>query len=212
MSKEWILNSATNRFQYNFKRNVGPTSFEIRKCAPKTKEEWEDYYYKNVKSRNHIIELGKKLYIKVTEVLIAEITEINEQDCIDFIHNLVINRTYDGYTNEIETIYGQLEKYLDVNIHPAPDEWDRKYNVDFYIEVKDNYIGLQIKPVSDVSQITQIYKERTLQEISHKKFTDKYKGKVFYVFSIKVDGKKVIKNTEVIAQILDEIKRLEALD
>jgi MoxR-like ATPase len=24
MAKEWILNSATNRFQLNFKRNVGP--------------------------------------------------------------------------------------------------------------------------------------------------------------------------------------------
>lgn len=25
MAKEWILNSAMNRFQLNFKRNVGPT-------------------------------------------------------------------------------------------------------------------------------------------------------------------------------------------
>jgi len=30
MAKEWILNSATNRFQLNFKRNVGPTSENIR--------------------------------------------------------------------------------------------------------------------------------------------------------------------------------------
>jgi len=27
MAKEWILNSAMNRFQLNFKRNVGPTDF-----------------------------------------------------------------------------------------------------------------------------------------------------------------------------------------
>ena len=33
MAKEWILNSAMNRFQLNFKRNVGPTSESIRwKC------------------------------------------------------------------------------------------------------------------------------------------------------------------------------------
>lgn len=36
MSKEWTLNSTMNRFQLNFKRNVGVTSDEIRKCNPKT--------------------------------------------------------------------------------------------------------------------------------------------------------------------------------
>ena len=35
MAKEWILNSATNRFQLNFERNVGATSESIRKCSPK---------------------------------------------------------------------------------------------------------------------------------------------------------------------------------
>jgi hypothetical protein len=31
---------------------------------------------------------------------------------------------------------------------PAPDEWDRLYNVDFSIEVNGKYIGIQIKPVT----------------------------------------------------------------
>ena len=44
MAKEWILNSAMNRFQLNFKRNVGPTSEGIRQCAPRTIDEWRDYY------------------------------------------------------------------------------------------------------------------------------------------------------------------------
>jgi len=62
MAKEWILNSAMNRFQFNFKRNVGPTSESIRLCAPKSVNEWRDYYFKNVKSRDHIEDLGKRLY------------------------------------------------------------------------------------------------------------------------------------------------------
>jgi hypothetical protein len=45
MAKEWILNSAMNRFQLNFKRNVGPTSESIRQCEPKTLEEWREYYF-----------------------------------------------------------------------------------------------------------------------------------------------------------------------
>ncbi len=39
MSKEWILNAATGRFQLNFKRNVGAVAEEIRKCEPQTLED-----------------------------------------------------------------------------------------------------------------------------------------------------------------------------
>lgn len=54
MAKEWILNSAMNRFQLNFKRNVGAVSEEIRKCQPKSLQKWQDYYFENVRERGHI--------------------------------------------------------------------------------------------------------------------------------------------------------------
>lgn len=208
MSKEWILNSATNRFQLNFKRNVGAVSEAIRKCSPKTIKDWEDYYYENIKPREHIIDLGRKLFIKITEVLISEIEGITEQDCIDYIKNLVIERTFEGYQTEITTIYKQLESLLEMKIFPATDECDRIYNVDFYIKVKDKFIGLQIKPVSDVSQITHIYKEREIQRISHEKFLRKFGGKVFYVYSIKEDNKRRIHNIGIVEEIKSEISRL----
>lgn len=69
MAKEWILNSAMNRFQLNFKRNVGAVSEEIRKCQPKTVEEWREYYFQQVRPQEHIEELGKKLYVKAGVVL-----------------------------------------------------------------------------------------------------------------------------------------------
>ena len=209
MAKEWILNSATNRFQLNFKRNVGAVSEEIRKCAPKTIKEWQDYYFKNVYPKEHLINLGKKLYIKITEVLVSEIDQITEEDCINYIFNLVINRTFDGYMTERKTIYEQLQDILEVKIEPAPDRWDRLFNVDFFIKINGKYIGLQIKPAGGVSHISQIFKERRLQKITHKKFPNKYGGKVFYVISIKEGGKKKIYNTEVIEEIKKEIKRLE---
>lgn len=209
MAKEWILNSATNRFQLNFKRNVGPVSEEIRKCAPKTIKEWQDYYFKNVRPKEHLINLGKKLYIKITEVLVSEIDQITEEDCINYIFNLVINRTFDGYMTERKTIYEQLQDILKVKIEPAPDRWDRLFNVDFFIKINGKYIGLQIKPAGGVSHISQIFKERQLQEATHKKFTDKYGGKVFYVISIKEGGKKKIYNTEVIEEIKEEIDILK---
>lgn len=76
MAKEWILNSAMNRFQLNFKRNVGAVSEAIRKCAPKTTEEWKEYYFQNVRTKEHIEDLGRRLYIKITEVISAEVGEI----------------------------------------------------------------------------------------------------------------------------------------
>lgn len=208
MAKEWILNSATNRFQLNFKRNVGAVSEEIRKCSPKTISEWQDYYFKNVRTKNQITELGKKLYIKITEVLVSEIDEITEKDCIDYIYNLVIERTFDGYTTEIKTVYGQLEKLLNIKIFPAPDKWDRLYNVDFYIEVNKNMIGLQIKPVSNTASITEIFKERQIQEKTHIKFHKEFGGKVFYIFSVKQGNTKTIANLDIINDIKAEIARL----
>jgi len=209
MAKEWILNSAMNRFQLNFKRNVGATSESIRKCSPKNLEEWREYYFKNVKSEEHIIELGKRLYIKITEVIQSEVAEVTEQDCIDYMMQLVIDRTYDGYTTEIQTIYGQLHKILNIPIQPAPDEWDRLFNVDFFIEINGKYIGLQIKPVNSGIQLPEIFKEYKLQAETHQKFTEVFGGKVFYLFSEKIGDRKEIMNKEVIDEIKQEIERLK---
>lgn len=211
MAKEWILNSAMNRFQLNFKRNVGATSELIRECSPKSVDEWRSYYFANGRSLAHIEGLGKRLYVKITEVIQAEVNDITEQDCIDYMIQLVIDRTFEGYQTEIQTIYGQLQAILNVKIEPAPDEWDRLFNVDFFIKVNERYIGLQIKPVSSNLQLPEIHKEYALQAKSHKTFTTKFGGNVFYVFSKKENGHKVIANQEVVAKIKGEIERLTTI-
>ncbi len=209
MAKEWILNSAMNRFQLNFKRNVGPTSESIRKCSPKTLDEWREYYFSKVKPKEHIVDLGKKLYIKITEVIQLEVAELTEQDCIDYMIQLVIDRTFDGYITEIQTVYGQLQNILKVKIEAAPDEWDRLFNVDFFVKVGEKHIGLQIKPVSTGFQLAEIEKEKAIQANTHIKFTEKFGGKVFYIYSAKVGEKKEIQNKEVFEEIIAEIERLK---
>ena len=208
MPKEWIINQANMRWQFNRPRNVGKVSEEIRKCAPKFLQDWEEYYYKNLYPKEHLEQLGKKLYIKITEVCQAEIESITEEDCVNFVIGLVINRTYDGYQSEIQTVYGQLQQELSIKVEPAPDEWDRGYNVDFFIKVKDKYIGLQIKPAG-YAYITQIINELEFQKNTHQRFTAKYGGKVFYIISVKEGKKKVIYNPGVIDEIRKEILRLQ---
>lgn len=127
---------------------------------------------------------------------------------IDYAYNLVLNRTYEGYKAEIETIYGQLESIVDRKIEPAPDEWDRKYGVDFYIEVNDKYIGIQIKPISLDHSINQ-YQWTEMHRKNHERFKNDFGGQVFFVYSVKGSGKKkVIYNTEVIDKIIEEIDRV----
>ena len=208
MPKEWILNQANMRWGLTKKNKVGAVSDEIRKCTPKSLEEWEAYYFKKVYPKSHLEELGRRLYVKITEVCQAEIESISEEDCVGFIINLVINRTFDGYQSEIQTIYGQLQKALGVKVEPAPDEWDRGYNVDFFIKVKDKFIGLQIKPAG-YAYITQIINELEFQKTTHQKFTAKYGGKVFYIISVKKDNIKVIYNPQIIEEIRKEIGRLQ---
>ena len=219
MAKEWLLNMATNRWGLNKKNSVGPVSQWIRECSPKTIKDWEQFYYNKLadflKSKNislspkeYIEDLGRKLYVKITEVIQAEIEEVKEEDCIQYIHNLVINRTYDGYLTEIKTIYGKLQRDLGVEIKPAPDEWDRLYNIDFYIKIEGKYIGLQIKPIT-YEQTPEIYRWKEWLSNTHRKFEEKFGGKVFIIFSIKKGNKKEIYNPEVIESIRKEIERIK---
>jgi hypothetical protein len=218
MYKEWILNIATNRWGLNKKAIVGPVSEWIRECNPKEIQEWKDFYFVKLKefinSKNIPLEpqeyleyLGKKLYTKITEVIRAEIDKVSEEDCISYIYDLVITKTFEGFQNEIDTIYKKLQKELEIQINPAPDKWDRLYNIDFYIKIPDFYIGLQIKPIT-FNQTPQIYKWIEILSKTHKNFEKDFNGKVFIIFSIKEKDKKEIYNKEVIQEIRELINKL----
>jgi hypothetical protein len=223
MAKEWILNIATNRWHLNKKKMVGPVSEWIRECSPKTLEEWKGFYLKkleeflskkrkriNKSPSEYLKDLGRKLYTIITKDIRAQIDEISEEDCINYIYNLVINRTFEGYQTEVETIYKLLQRKLGVEIKPAPDEWDRLYNVDFYIEVSGKYIGIQIKPIT-YNQAPEIHKWKELLRKTHEEFEKKYGGKVFIVFSVNKEDRKEIYNQEVVEEIRKEINRLKKL-
>ncbi len=217
--RETLLNYGLNRWGLNKAHSVGPTSELIRACAPSTFEEWESFYFSNAKqkkkiglpiTREYIIGLGQTLYIKLTEVVQKELLAITEEECIDYAYNLVLNRTYEGYVTEIETIYGQLEGALGRSISPAPDNWDRVYSVDFSIKINEKFIGLQIKPISSGQSLNQ-YQWIEMHSKNHERFERDFGGKVFFVYSIKSAGKKKrIFNVEVIEEIKSEINRLEA--
>jgi hypothetical protein len=218
-----VLNIAFNRWQFNRPKYVGKLAEAIRECSPKSLEDWKRYYCEQVPKRHvpegwqmfgkdmldHLTEIGRRLYAKISEQLKAEVEAVTEEDCIAYVREVVINRTYEGYITEKQTVYKQLEQVLGVRLCPAPDEWDRRYNVDFYIPVRDKAIGIQIKPIT-YTQTPEVHKWQEWMRESHEKFEREQGGKVFIVFSVTEEsGAKRIFNTEVIDEIRAELRRLQ---
>lgn len=155
-------------------------------------------------------ELSNKLHEKITEVVIPEWQEafnaLTKQDCYDYIYNLTINRTFDGYLREKSVVNDGLAKeFPNIKFEESPAELDHSGDIDYLGFVKDKIaFGIQIKPITAQSNFGN-YKPSERMQHSFKNFTDDFKGNVFIVFSL--DGE--IANKQVIEDIKKEIERLK---
>lgn len=98
-------------------------------------------------------ELGGCLYDKITEVVIPEwedaFSQLTEQDCIDYIFNLTINRTYDGYIREKSVVNDGLARLFPrITFEESDPELDHVGDTDNIAHVGNNSIGIQIKPTT----------------------------------------------------------------
>ena len=191
----------------------------IRQCQPTSIEEWEKWYFENAKtegktpvriSKESLLELGERLYTKMTELVIPQIQEainnITRQDCIDYVYNLTINRTYDGYQREKSVVNDGLAKiFKDVEFMESDPELDHAGDIDYVAKVGKYQFGIQIKPVTANANFGG-YSLSERMKASFEDFTEKFGGNVFVVYSL--DGK--IANQEVIESIANEIKRLRS--
>jgi hypothetical protein len=214
--KEHVLNFTAQRFQLTRPKAVGPTMELIHQCRPTSLSEWEKYYWDNAytetKTRVKITpavidELGERLYTKITEIVIPEWTkafdEITLQDCIEYIKDVTIHRSYDGYHRE-SAVYRELAVEFDgvVTFTKTDSETDSSLDVDYVGDVKESYkkIGIQVKPIS-ARGAQGGYSITDRVRANFRKFEEASNAKVFIVL-VKRDGKKsVIVNREVIDEI-----------
>lgn len=215
--KEKVLNYATQTYQLSRPNKVGTVMALIRECQPKTFEDWQQWYFENAHTdgktpskitKENLEELGERLYVKIKEIVIPEWTEafnqLTLQDCVDYIFNLTINRTFDGFIREKSVIEDNLAKeFPEVRFEESDPELDHAGDIDYLGWVGDKAFGIQIKPVTTKSNFGN-YSATERMKASFANFTKKYGGKVFIIYSI--DDK--IQNKEVIAEIAAEIKRL----
>lgn len=216
--KEKVLNYATQTYQLSRPNKVGAVMALIRDCQPKNFEEWESWYFENAITeskknptkitKESLDELGERLYVKIKEIVIPEWSEaFNQlilQDCIDYIHNLTLNRTYDGYKREKSVIEDTLAKlFPEVEFVESDPVLDHAGDIDYLGYLRDKAFGIQIKPVTAKSNFGN-YSSTERMKASFDDFTNEFGGKVFVVFS--VDDK--ISNEDVIGLIREEIERL----
>jgi len=218
--KEKVLNYANQTYQLSRPNKVGAVMALIRKCQPKTIEEWEKWYFEKAYTdgknpakitNDTLVELGERLYVKITEIVIPEwreaFNQLALQDCIDYIYNLTINRTYDGFNREKSVVTGTLEKrFPDVKFVESEPELDHAGDIDYLGYVGKKAFGIQIKPVTAKANFGN-YSPSERMKASFREFEQKYGGKVFIIFSIDDE----IKNIEVLEEIEKEIARLKKL-
>lgn len=217
--KEKVLNYACQTYQLSRPNKVGTVMALIRECQPSTFEDWEKWYFENAytDSKNptkvtiaSLTELGQRLHEKITQVVIPEwqaaFSQLTHQDCIDYIYNLTINRTYDGYLREKSVVNdGLAHIFKDISFEESDPELDHAGDIDYVAKVGKKAFGIQIKPVTARANFGN-YSPSQRMKTSFRDFEDKYGGKVFIVFSL--DGE--ITNVNVIDEISLEIKRLSA--
>jgi hypothetical protein len=212
--KEKVLNYATQTYQLSRPNKVGAVMALIRECQPKTFEDWQAWYFENAHTdgkapvkitKECLAELGERLYVKIRGIVIPEWTEafkqLTEDDCKEYIINLTINRTFDGFLREKSVIEDNLAKeFPQVKFEESDPKLDHAGDIDYLGWVGKKAFGIQIKPVTVKSNFGN-YSASERMKVSFISFTEEYGGQVFVVYSI--DDK--IKNLEVIAQIAAEI-------
>lgn len=218
--KEHVLNYACQLYQLSRPAKVGAVMALIRECQPSSYEEWKEWFFENaytatkspVKlSLESLTELGERLYEKIQTFVIPDwqeaFSQLTLQDCIDYIYNLTINRTYDGYIREKSVVNdGLAKKFSNVVFKESDPELDHAGDIDYVAEVGNYQFGIQIKPVTANANFGG-YSLSECMKASFNDFTEKYGGKVFIVYSQKGE----IANTEVIEDIREEIERLQNL-
>lgn len=151
------------------------------------------------------------MYEKIQTFVIPDwqeaFSQLTLQDCIDYIYNLTINRTYDGYIREKSVVNdGLAKKFPNVVFKESDPELDHAGDIDYVAEVGNYQFGIQIKPVTANANFGG-YSLSERMKASFDDFTEKFGGKVFIVYSQKGE----IANTEVIDSIREEIERLRSL-
>jgi len=221
--KEQVLNLTAQRFQLTRPGAVGPTMELINECNPKSLAEWKEFYFTNAYTRKKesdkitddlLKKLGQKLYDKIQDTVkpiwIKAFNDISLEDCIDYIYDVTLERSYDGFHRE-NVVYRELSIFFENKIifEKTDSVTDSAWSIDYigHIIGSPIKIGIQVKPPSAKANSSG-YSIANRNLGNYQKFKDEFGGEVFEVYTKKAGKKDVISNREVIDELSNYLKTI----
>ena len=190
------LNYYFNIGKFNHPEVIGYVMNEIRKANPITLNQWRNYYYNNVRSKEYLDELALKMF---NSIPIKRRKILTLSKCKEYIDDVIFRRTFEGFNRENQAL-NLLNELLNNKVELSPKEWDGKYFIDFIINKP--LIGIQLKPKTfydgHYDVVTNI--DQKLEE-----FEQNFNAKTFILVYEESDNNHIeIINMEVV----DEIKQI----
>jgi hypothetical protein len=191
----------------------------IRECQPESYAEWEAYYFEHAYTKAKqstkvdeqlLTEIGERLFEKITGTVRPEweraFESVTLEECVEYVRDVTLRRTFNGYYNEISVVHGNLSKrFPNVRFEESDADLDHAGDIDYLGWVGEQAFGLQIKPVT-ASYAFGGYSVSDRMRAQFDDFQDQYGGRVFIVYSVA----KEVKNSEVYGSIQEEINRLSS--
>lgn len=211
MGKEYHLNAAVNRFGFNKKKYVGNLNELISRAAPLELTQWAEFYTTEVHSAEEISNIGKELFNRIQTVIVPEIQSITEEDCQQYLQDLVIDKTFEGHRTRFEILQNDLLRLTGKQFSFLPDhreDWRfRTYRIDYYhLDTdRDLLVGMKACPYSMATSQDPAVR-RALKEIqeTHREAEEKKAGHFFILYYTGTSTNYRIQNPE----MLDEIRML----
>ena len=160
--------SSFDEWQYGISKMLIPQEKIRRKSQSKVSMNWVNGCMQ--KLRKSWFRNGKQLFVNW-----------QNRTAFDYIYNLTINRTYDGYIREKSVINDGLVKvFPNINFEESDPELDHAGDIDYIAKIGDKAIGIQIKPITASANFGS-YSLTERMKVSFESFKERYGGNVFIV-------------------------------
>ena len=207
-----ITNDAWNRSSVNHPDNVGYLIGHISDLQPKTYEEWEKYFYKNIANENKLIEYAERFRDFVFAD--SDIMKVYNYHHLHFavFYKMVVCRliyeTWLGYSAEVEigeVVAGRLRAAgHSVRMEKLSPKDDNKYAVDFLLFINNRLLcGVQVKSENYIKSNKLIVQNTIkMNKKKNKKFEEDFGVPVKYAFYKRVGFSEcVLVNNDIVQTI-----------
>lgn len=192
---KYISQEIINGNHFNTSRNLGKLSELITLCNPKSKEEWEKYYFDYIKETGLIKTINKNLnYIQNTY------PQIKIEDVKYVLRRRVIEDMWNGWERELS-----FEKYFNnisnKKIEHSTYKMDSEFGVDYLIYNNNEIVGaIQVKPISYILNNNQyIQKDKIRNKMKYNNFYNQYG---IEVLEVAMENNEVVYNLEKLKELV----------